>query len=180
MGRGLSRNGNCQGTWPLSSSEEGTGDRSQQDTQDLWVLHREPEGCPQPCHQPAPAPSGGLTPTADVEGEQAEPSWLLLRLSLGMYLSVTARLGRGVLSSTHTAERRPAPARRQSMGGRACSEPLGEGILQHLVPRPAFPASHRCCKQSKDNRFKAEERVLQAAAARLQRLPAARRKEQRG
>ena len=57
-GRGLSRDGDLQGTWPLSSSEEGIGARSQQDTQDPWVSHREPKVSLQPCHQPAPAPGG--------------------------------------------------------------------------------------------------------------------------
>lgn len=61
-----------------------------------------------------------------------------------------------------------------------CTEPLGEGILKHSRLRAALPASHRCCKRSKDTGFKAEERVLQAAAAHPERLPAARRKEQRG
>lgn len=58
MGRGLSRDSNLQGTWPLSSGDEGIGARSPQDTQDLWVPHKESEGSLQPCHQPAPAPSG--------------------------------------------------------------------------------------------------------------------------
>lgn len=61
-----------------------------------------------------------------------------------------------------------------------CTEPLGEGLLKHSRLRAALPASHCCCKRSKDTGFKAEERVLQAAAAHPERLPAARRKEQRG
>lgn len=46
-----------------------------------------------------------------------------------------------------------------------CTEPLGEGILKHSRLRAALPVSRRCCKRSKDTGFKAEERVLQAAAA---------------
>lgn len=62
-----------------------------------------------------------------------------------------------------------------------CTEPLGEGLLKHSRLRAALPASRCCCcKRSKDTGFKAEERVLQAAAAHPERLPAARRKEQRG
>lgn len=61
-----------------------------------------------------------------------------------------------------------------------CTEPLGEGILKHSRLRTALPASHHCCKRGKDTGFKAEERVLQAAAAHPERLPAAGRKEQRG
>lgn len=54
-----------------------------------------------------------------------------------------------------------------------CTEPLGEGILKHCRLRVALPASCHCCKPSKDTGFKAEERVLQAAAAHPERLPAA-------
>lgn len=45
-----------------SSSENRTGARSQQDTQDLWVSRRDTEVSLQPCHQPAPAPGGVSQP----------------------------------------------------------------------------------------------------------------------
>jgi len=139
MGRELSRDGSLQGTWPLSPSKEGIGARSQQDPQDLWASHGEPEGSLQPCHQPAPAPGGVSHP--QLVGQQAKPGCLLPRLSPGMRLAKgswqSPHRWDGVFGAAHTQQRCSQP----QLGGMARTKPLGEGILQHLGPRPAFPAS---------------------------------------
>lgn len=137
-------------------------------------------GLPAALPSACPCSWWGLTPAADVVGQQAEPSWLLLRLSPGMHLAKGSWQSPHGWDSVFGAARVQRRGGQPQLGGTAHSEPLGKGILQYLGPRPAFPASHRCCKRSKDTGFKAEERVLQAAAARPERLSAAGRKEQRG
>lgn len=171
LGKGLSRDGNLQGIWPLSSSEKGAGVRSQ-----ITPRHPGPAGVPQghrglAAALPSACPCSWwfLTTTADALGQWAE-------LSPGMHLA------KGSWQSLHCWDRVFGAAHIQwrcgqpQLRGTARREPLGEGILKHPRPRPAFPASRHCCKRSKDTGFKAEEHVLQAAVAHPERLPAARRK----